>query len=355
MIVLTGYIESGLSYKQIVRERIDSIAFERLDINKHIKFITEIDGESMAVCKWVSPKRTRSYPYARVYDILSQDVSKKVSIIPVVKDEGKYGDRDFLQWDTISLLSLLNVFIIPTYYCDADKKGFKLTNQRLEEGYIRSKLIELSAYRYNALHWNIKEFKNLYAIVDKIIECYRNIFLKLNVELHDEKGILRYREEISKNLEDFVLYSRNKALKAQHREVNTIQPKEKLEYRKAKIDIANYLGGLYHFTVDEVIITKEEVILIESKHSKNKIFPSIEDVKDALLKIMLYKSISKLEVNSNQFPFSVALKLTTEKKDAPISLEEAVKKLKGRYKEFYEGLLEEASINDFRIYYHAVG
>ncbi len=28
MIVLTGYIESGLSYKQIMRGRIDSIAFE---------------------------------------------------------------------------------------------------------------------------------------------------------------------------------------------------------------------------------------------------------------------------------------------------------------------------------------
>ncbi len=94
MLSLTGYIESGLSYKQVIREHIDLISFVELDINKHIKFITEVDGESIAICRWVSPKRTRSYPYARVYDILSEDASKKVAIIPVVKDEGRYGDRD---------------------------------------------------------------------------------------------------------------------------------------------------------------------------------------------------------------------------------------------------------------------
>ena len=45
------------------------------------------DSEKIAVSRWISPKRTRSYPYERVYDTLAFD-GKKVTIIPVVKDEG---------------------------------------------------------------------------------------------------------------------------------------------------------------------------------------------------------------------------------------------------------------------------
>jgi hypothetical protein len=72
-------------------------------------FILEIDKENrIAVSRWVSPKRTRSYPYARIYDTLSFS-GRKVTIIPIIKDEGKDGDRDFLPWDTISLMSLLGV------------------------------------------------------------------------------------------------------------------------------------------------------------------------------------------------------------------------------------------------------
>ena len=59
----------------------------------------------------MSPKRTRSYPYERVYNSLR--ISKKITVIPVIKDEGAKGDRDFLQWDTISLMSLLDVFVLP--------------------------------------------------------------------------------------------------------------------------------------------------------------------------------------------------------------------------------------------------
>ncbi|HRR17832.1 MAG TPA: hypothetical protein P5332_02090 [Ignavibacteriales bacterium] len=70
-------------------------------------FLLNVDDKNrVALSWWVSAKRTRSYPYARVYDTLSFK-GKKITIIPIFKDEGKEGDRDFLQWDTISLMSLL--------------------------------------------------------------------------------------------------------------------------------------------------------------------------------------------------------------------------------------------------------
>lgn len=82
----------------------------------------------------VSSKRTRSYPYARVYDRLAFQ-GKKVTIIPIFKDEGLDGDRDFLQWDTVSLMSLLGVYVIIGYYVSATPNPNyknKITNQRFD-------------------------------------------------------------------------------------------------------------------------------------------------------------------------------------------------------------------------------
>jgi hypothetical protein len=80
--------------------------FDQFDINDAATACIVRDGKyTFALSKWVSPKRTRTYPFGRVYNTLSH--SKKVTVIPVVKDEGKRGDRDYVQWDTVSLMALL--------------------------------------------------------------------------------------------------------------------------------------------------------------------------------------------------------------------------------------------------------
>ncbi len=64
-------------------------------------------------------------------------------MIPIVKDEGANGDRDFIQWDTVSLMSLLDVFVIFAYYDKAEKKGQKITNQQFDNEYVLSKIREI--------------------------------------------------------------------------------------------------------------------------------------------------------------------------------------------------------------------
>jgi len=110
---------------------------------------------TFAISKWVSPKRTRSYPFERVYNTLH--ISKKITVIPIVKDEGAKGDRDFIQWDTISLMSLLDVFVIFAYYEKAEKKDNKITNQQFNNKYVLSKIKEIEQYHSSALHWNLNE------------------------------------------------------------------------------------------------------------------------------------------------------------------------------------------------------
>ena len=94
-----------IEYQAFLNETLQNFDLATLDINNTPATCLVIDNHSsFAISKWVSPKRTRTYPYERVYNSLG--ISKKIAVIPIVKDEGKDGDRDYIQWDTVSLMSL---------------------------------------------------------------------------------------------------------------------------------------------------------------------------------------------------------------------------------------------------------
>ncbi len=133
--------------------------------------LVRADQNIFAISKWVSPKRTRSYPFKRVFNTLH--ISKKITVIPIIKDEGAKGDRDFIQWDTVSLMSLLDVFVIFAYYDQADRKNQKITNQQFNNEYVLSKIKEIEQYHSSALHWNLNELNtNLHNIIDKVKTSY---------------------------------------------------------------------------------------------------------------------------------------------------------------------------------------
>ncbi len=62
------------------------------------------------------------HPARSGFNIYARFLSgKKIRIIPIYKDEGIGGDRDYLQWDTISLMSLFGVHVIISYYIFAQR------------------------------------------------------------------------------------------------------------------------------------------------------------------------------------------------------------------------------------------
>lgn len=79
--------------------------------------------------------------------------------------------------------------------------------------------------------------------------------------------------------------------------------------------IENYLGGQYFFTIDDVFLRNNILYLCESKHSKNALLPSSDDVKDALLKLMLYNNIDSIKECEK---FKIILRLTSTLKDSII-------------------------------------
>lgn len=77
--------------------------------------------------------------------------------------------------------------------------------------------------------------------------------------------------------------------------------------------IANYLGGQYFLTVDEVLLTEDKILLIEGKHSKNATLPSKGDIKDGLLKMILYCNLSEIFVDGKSSKSEAVLSLTSSK------------------------------------------
>jgi hypothetical protein len=344
--VLSAKIK-GIKYKPFLCRALDVFEFSELEkaLASSASFILKINKENkVAISWWVSAKRTRSYPYARVYDTLGF-FGKKITIIPIVKDEGKEGDRDFLQWDTVSLMSLLGIYVIIAYYSEAEpSKRYKnkITNQRFDTNYLKEQIKNILSYQSDALHWNIAHIDNAGRIGQKALETYDKISKKLKVEMHSRQSAERRINELLKGKEEFMNLSRVLAEKAQRREQLTLQPKENLSGTKGIITIQNYLGGIYYFTADEVEVRGNNVYLIEGKHSKTNSLPSLEDIKDGLLKMILFTNLENVKAYGKNYKPIAVLKLTVENHFNENQLSSSQKKI-------LEHLRVEAKVNNFQI------
>jgi len=348
-----------IKWKLSCTDELQQFDASKFDINKvPTACIINNDKHTFAISKWVSPKRTRSYPYERVYNTLN--TSKKITVIPIVKDEGAAGDRDFLQWDTVSLMSLLDVYVIFAYYYKADKVANKISNQKFDNKYILTKIKEIEEYHCSALHWNINELKtNFHNILKRVVLSYKKIEMKTKVPLHGIKGLQNFQTKIGEDVSMFVEFSRDKALKAQSREIITKQPKENLStLSKAKITITNYLGENYFFTVDEILAREDTLFLLEGKHSANSLLPSKSDIKDGLLKMILYCNLVETKIDGKEVECRPILELTSAKLKGQISSNSSEKEKSDFFmcNIFSEGqiqiiknLFEEATNNHFTV------
>lgn len=336
----------GIKYKPLLCRELTIYPISKIKdaFSERSSFILEINNNQFAISWWVSPKRTRSYPYARIYDTLNF-CGKKITIIPIIKDEGFGGDRDFLQWDTISLMSLLNIYVIIGFYIDAEKnpnKNNKITKQEFDIEYLSNEIKKLSCYQSDPLHWNLDQIEKVYDIANIALNKYDEISKKLNIKMHSIESAKTRIEKLYESREKFMNTSREFSKKAQKRESLTIQPKENLSGNKATITIKNYLGGLYYFTCDEVMTHENKLYLIEGKHTKNNVLPSEDDIKDGLIKMILYTNLVNVKINDKEYQKTPVLKLTTDNVFNENILNESKSKL-------FKLLKEEANINNFKI------
>ncbi|MBW4581366.1 MAG: hypothetical protein KME42_17490 [Tildeniella nuda ZEHNDER 1965/U140] len=313
----TGFIK-GVKYRACLTESLAKGAFADFDINQSSAYgIIQTDSSELAYSKWVSPKRTRSYPFARIYN--TYNAAKILTVIPVIKDEGRDGDLDKLQYSTISWMNLLNTYIVLGYYENAEKSykdkqstKNKLTKQRFNNEFIKSQIQEILDYKQSALHWNRSLFEERFVeIFRKALDSYAVISRQINVPLHSHAGMEKYLQAIIKDFEEFKNISLKGSRGASRREAAT---SHKLEYlidgMKATFCIENYLGGTYYLTPDEMIHVDESYIIQESKNSTRKALPELSDIQDGLFKLIVYSNIDALQLNGHRVNFSVRLRLT---------------------------------------------
>ena len=279
-----------------------------------------ISENNLAYSKWVSLKRTRTYPFARIYNTYHLN-TKKVTIIPIIKDEGAgTQNNDRVNFITFSWMNLLNVFIILSWYEDAQKKEGttdRITSQILNVESIREKLDQVSRYQASALHWNTNHFTDDFErIYLNAVESYKKISENRKVGMHSPQDHLKKLNQF-KNEGVFCLQSfKDTTLPASYsaalRESVTVHDLESLsENSKGVFSITNYQGGEYHLTADEVYWENDKFVIQESKNSSRKKFPSENDIKDGLFKLILFSNLEQLTFgNRTNIDYIVRLKLT---------------------------------------------
>lgn len=274
--------------------RLSDILSEKVKIKP--SFIVKDGDNQAAISFWVSAKRTRSYPYTRIYETLSRENCKKITIFPVVKDEGYDGDRDYIQWDTFSICSYLNVYTIPAYYVKAEKNTKyknKVTSLRFDPKFLVDKIKLILETKLSSSDWNNRERNAIGELITPIIDGYEKIHKETGVKFHNYDD-LKSNLELMRDSKSFKSSSQEKSSQAQDREKVTTQPKEELfGLPKGKVTLSDSSGGLYTWTVDAYYEHDKDIHLIEMKHSKQGI-PSMSDIKDALFKFHFYANILEI-------------------------------------------------------------
>lgn len=301
--------------------------------------------QKFAVSRWVSPKRTRSYPYARVYNTLSINSStKKVTIIPILKDEGRNGDRDFLQYDTISLMNLFGVYVILTYYESAEPSRLnnKITSQKFDIQHLEQEFAELATFSNSAMDWNKCQVSQSHNLATIALEQYELIGNICGVEMHSyEKGLEILHRKFN-DPDSYVSESRRLAQSAQRREIGILHAEENVSGTKALVTISDHLGGVHYWTADEWNIDEEKLCLVEAKHTKRDKLPALDDIKDGLVKMMMFSNIDVAVIGDIPLMPHGVLKLTSDRNYSKSDL---------NHKEINlcKSLIDEAAINGFSI------
>ena len=320
---LKGFIRDGRYTPYLNPEEFEEYDIAQFDVNQAQTYgliNLGAQGNNLAFSKWASPKRTRTYPFARIYNTFHLN-TKKITIIPIIKDEGAgTQNNDRINFITFSWMNLLDIYIILAWYEDAERKPGttdRITNQILNVESVREKLLEVSQYRMSALHWNTTHFeKDFESIYLSAVNGYKKISQERNVSIHNPRDHLETLEEFKADghfsLASFKEASLPRSYKAAYRESVTTHLLESLEENtKGIFSISNYLGGQYYLTADEIYWERGQLIIQESKNSSTEKLPSEADIKDGLFKLILFAKMEDLAVDGMEsVQFTTRLKLT---------------------------------------------
>lgn len=321
------------------------------------------NSEKVAISVWTSPKRTKTNPLPRVYTSLSY-AEIKITIIPVLKEEGESGEQNMIHANTVYWMTSLGVYVIIAYYNDAKKEKIgkqstnakegkpskegtaKLGTQILELASIKEQIHKIIKEKPNIEVWNDKQIQKIPELLDNAIKRYRELGRTLNVPLRSkslqnkENANKEWKKDLSKLLEYFTELE----IDAQDRETKTEHKHEDISStygKKAKFNIDCGKSRILYLTADAVDVNENKKILIitEAKNTTQDKFPSSDNLKDDLMKLMLFK---KTNFKINNVSYTKKLRCCLKGKG---NSEEFKKK--------YPGFVEECNANDIELVFNS--
>ena len=295
-------------YKYYFVKRFESCPFKETSLNqlsesspKESYWRIHYEGKIYDAVKWTTPKRTRTFGFARTFELLNSPHEKLV-FMPIVKDEGRV-QSDFLGVETIAILNSFNLYVVVTYYSDAEPEVTKgkitITNQKLAFEDIADKIREIHTSKMSPSDWNRKEVQDFPLTLAKARDSYENVRRKLGYENGVLSSIKRAdyyldlinRQRFAKYLE---IHDRWKE-KSQRTNSETIQPKEdilaRLKGTTFNIYFKDNLGVNYplkfHASPDESMEFEDKIFFIEKK--KHESFSNFEE---HLFRMVMFENVN---------------------------------------------------------------
>jgi hypothetical protein len=274
----------------------------------------------LSYSKWVSPKPTRSYPFERIYN--TYNGQKIITIIPIVKDEGLDGDRDFVSFKTFSWMSLLNIYVVLAYYSSATKRPGtkqKITEQQFDASFVNQQIKAITHYRQSALHWNRTLLEEQFTpLLQKALSRYQDISAQTGVQIHGHSS------KITTLLSGLAAYQQTSLAASRRAAMRETQVSHALEIADASqkyvLEIENYLGGIYSLAPDGIVLEDEKYIILESKNTTKGRLPQLSDIKDGLFKLILFANLDRLQMNGRDVAFTTRLQLSAPRLQGQIQM-----------------------------------
>jgi len=287
---------------------LEKVEFKEALRKKKKSFQSEFLGKTVSISVWTTPKRTKTYPFPRVYSTLGEN-GKKITIIPAQASYGKYGDKNKIQPGTIHWMTGLDVYVIVGVFIKAKSKAKGKPSKNKKEGKVSTegKLVfsdfefdeEELVKQINEIiekcpsikEWNKSQVEAIPELLERATETNKQLGSKLGVEVQNfnplEKKLKKWKTNHSEMISDYD----NESMGAQKREVSADQVLENVDGDKGKINVDMGDSKMLFLTSDSMLIDKKNKIIEigEGKNSTEGRFPKEGDVVDALFKLMIFK------------------------------------------------------------------
>lgn len=301
----TGILEEKSKYKYLIHkdDKLKELSLDDIQSGKtKLRTICMItwNEKKLAVSRWVSAKRTRSEPYARVYKTLAQEKIPKATVIPIVKSEGIGGDTDYIAWDTFSICSFLGVYVVAAYYSNAKEsskpkyKGTKITSQEFDRDFLYDKFKSILTTNLTPQEWNEKERSSLAETAYLAVKNYEKISKETRVKINTDN----LKTELEKFIdpEGYKNHSHKKSGRGQKAETKTSHfLEDTFGFDKGTVTLSDSKGGYYPWTVDAVLRKGNVILLMEMKNTTISKTPSSGEIEDALFKFHFYANLREIK------------------------------------------------------------